>query len=146
MRRAAFGLMVVLVCIGAFAQNATPQWKIIKTVQVVQGKQLQIPITTLFTPSKIGAYRYTAYLACFGPPQPYPFPSWALNSSWTESTGANPLLPIGCNFQNGNSYQFVGPWPFTPKPGVPVQFQLVASNPPPVDSTYSFWITIEHVE
>lgn len=36
MRRAAFGLMVVLICVSAFAQNGTPQWRVVKAMKVTQ--------------------------------------------------------------------------------------------------------------
>jgi hypothetical protein len=141
------GLLAVLVlaCINSFAQNGTPQWKVVKAIQVTQGTA-QVPVTTLFVPTKIGAYRYTAYIACYGGVQDNPITWWTLATSWSDSTGAVSGVSSGCNFQFGNQYSAFGPLTFTPKPGVPIQFQLVVSNPPPVDSTYTFWFTIEHLE
>jgi hypothetical protein len=84
MRRASIVTAVILFfgCINVFAQNATPQWKVVKALQVTQGTA-QVPITNLFTPTKTGAYRVTAYVACISnttDTNAY----WYLNFYWTR--------------------------------------------------------------
>jgi hypothetical protein len=117
----------------------------VKAIQVTQATA-QVPITTLFTPSKVGAYRYSAYMACDGPPQSDPPTGWQLAAYWTDSTGAKSGVTLNCSLQEGSQFATFGPAPFTPKAGVPLQFEVPVSAPPPVDSTYTFWFTIEQLE
>jgi hypothetical protein len=145
MRTATFGLTVVLVCVDAFAQNTTPQWKVVKAIQVVQGTA-QVPITNLFTPTASGPYRFTGYIACNSTTTDLNA-SWDLNLYWNDSTGTSQFSFAFCDFIQGEQSGTVGPLPFTPQPGVPVQFQIQQNgSPPPLGSTYTFWFTIEHLE
>lgn len=146
MRKASIGaLLVMFGCINILAQNTTPQWKVVKAFQVVQGTA-QVPITNLFTPTASGPYRFTGYMACNSTTVDLNA-TWDLNLYWNDSTGVGQLSFAGCAFIPGSQSSTVGPLPFTPQPSVPVQFQIQQNGgPPPLGSTYTFWFTIEHLE
>jgi hypothetical protein len=105
---------------------------------VVEGSS-EISQTTIFTPTKVGAYRYSAYIAAVGSS---PSSEWTLTINYTDLTGIGVDIPIYGVV--GNSSDTVGTVPFSAQQGTPVAFSLSAVNPG--DSTYTFWFTIEQLQ
>ena|ERR1700722_1491419 len=134
--------MVILACVGGFAQNSTPQWKVIRSGQGVH-QSSQVPQTTLFTPTKVGAYRFTAYISSEGNSQNA---GWTVGINWVDSTGITTGSFASALLLNGTTFTNVGPVPFSVQPGTPVSLEIEATSPPPIDSTYTFWFTIEQLQ
>lgn len=144
MRKITIGLFAVVVffCINGFAQNSLPQWKVVKTFSLSK-QATPIRPTNLFIPETAGQYRYTAYMSALGATQTA---SWTLEFIWTDPTGIEGFADLTASLYDGNSFNQVGPYPFTAEPGMPMWFAVERSRPYPVDSTYSFWFTIEELE
>lgn len=141
--RRTIGLLatIILACVSGFAQNSTPQWKVIRSSQAVH-QSMKIPATTLFTPTRVGSYRYTAYMVAPGPLQENV--AWVAALEWTDLSGTSDGASLAAGPGAGSTV--IGPIPFSAQPSTPVVFYINASTPPPVDSDYTYWFTIEQLQ
>jgi hypothetical protein len=126
----------VLCCGLAFAQQQ-PQWTVISSQKIVDQSTPIAPVT-LFTPPKgVGLYRLTAYIAETGTPGS----SWILKFNFTAATGTpeDPNVTVS-NGDTPTGYATLGPFIFSPKPGVPITYEVDPAGGSEIPFTLMFAI------
>ena len=80
MRKATIGLLLLLCSLAAFGQTQ-PQWRVVQHV-ILTHQSAPIPQSPLFTPTKPGLYRLSAYISAESR-----YANWNLRVSWTDAAG-----------------------------------------------------------
>jgi hypothetical protein len=148
MRKPTICLFLILCSLAAFGQKQ-PQWKVVK--HLIRTNQLsQIPETAIFTPTKPGLYRLSAYLSVADAL----YVVRNLQFNWTDAAGEPANVSINatnskcsatyCSFSNINSYVFI------PQAGIPVSYLVYSEGnlaipflPP---GSYNIAFTIEQLQ
>lgn len=142
--------VILLLPMFALAQEAKTKPAPFNSPQVVaKGKVLNqtaaIPVTTIFTPTQTGLYRFSAYST--GPVNTTASGYWNINLNWTDDFGPQNDEEL---LQNaGGGYGSVG-WPsgsvgtFEAVAGQPVTYSVTLSGSG--GGSYSLYYTIERLE
>lgn len=130
MRKATMYLFVVLCSLAAFGQDQR-QWKVVQH-GFLFNQTAQISPTILFTPTKVGVYRWSAYISESGQNA-----GWEVDVTWTD---------VSVNFEKFtlspfNSVSQVSGFMFVPKAGTPVYYSVAGSG-----GTYNIAFTIEQLQ
>jgi hypothetical protein len=80
MRKTTICLLLLLSSLAAFGQSEL-HWTVVKHV-ILTSQSAAIPRTTIFTPTKPGFYRLSAYISTAGQ-----YASWNLEFYWTDAAG-----------------------------------------------------------
>jgi len=133
MRRVTLFALIVLCVSGATSWQGQPQWRVVQHL-VLTGQTAPIPQTEVFTPSKKGLYRLSAYLSAGGTPQS----NWEVFFTWNDIDGHQ--------FTNGIASS-TGPsdlgMVFAPEPQVPFTYSV---TPIQASGGYDLAFTIEEFQ
>jgi hypothetical protein len=135
--------LVFILCAAMSGAQRMPQWKVVQVVTMTH-QTAAIPPTTILTPTHKGLYRLTGYMTSVMNTNQYGY--WTFNFSCTDlspqgSCNASMGVATGSGFSS-----YIPSYIFCPLPGTPVNYELDASDPPPLDSQYDFTFTIEELQ
>jgi hypothetical protein len=102
-------------------------------------------MTVLFTPKTAGLYRATAYMysKTAAPQNAYYIFSLFWHDLVPTKLGSITLIP---NLSVGSASVQQDAYTFSPQPGTKVTFYIKATDPPPVDASYTLFFTIEQLQ
>jgi hypothetical protein len=118
-RKLTIGVLFFAFCCVAFGQT-TPQWKVIKTVTLKQ-RSAAVQQTTIFTPTKPGFYRLSAYISSAGSSQA----NWELFFLFNDLNGQ--YEQVGTAAADGPPSPALE-FPFVPQSGKPVIYMVVPAG------------------
>jgi hypothetical protein len=113
-----------------FGQDQPPQWKVVHSLVLIR-QTIPVQETRVFTPTKAGVYRVSAYWSETGKGSDQQF-----NLSWTDITGSAQELSI-----SGVGPSRLAPFLFVPKIGTPVTYVGSGSV-----GVYNIAFTIEQLQ
>jgi hypothetical protein len=141
MFKATICMLLLLCSLAAFSQTQ-PQWRVVKHV-ILTYQTTQVQQTTIFTPTKPGLYRLSAYISAEGQ-----FANWNLRLSWTDAAGkptntyitaATGPCTVGQNYTVAEMSHLL-----VPQGRTPVIYEVDAAPDPPAGD-YNIIITIEQL-
>ena len=128
-------LIAVMMCACcSFGQSRLPQWKVITAKHIVGGTQ-PMKNVTIFTPSKNGIYRLSAYMSAVGQAG-----GWSSLFIWKDAVGTDASATVGASLQQGYQSFQQTTVVFSPIGGTPMLLNIEEGN---VGSTYDLVYTIE---
>jgi hypothetical protein len=135
------GVLVVLCSLAALGQKQ-PQWTVVQSV-ILTHQSAAIPQTTIFTPGKAGVYRITAFMSVTAKQR-------QSNTSWNFGFACVQGVGQSCSsymiVQDGQQAATIPSYAFSPEVGIPVTYNVEASDPPPVGTEYNLVLTIEQLQ
>lgn len=133
--------MALLCSLAAFGQSQ-PQWKVVQSV-ILRNQTAPVPVTTIFTPEKAGIYRMTAFMSVTAK-EPQSNSSWSF--AFECGVGAGQSCSSYMIVQDGQQVATIPSYAFSPQIGIPVAYDVQASDPPPIESMYNLVLTIEQLQ
>jgi hypothetical protein len=131
--------LLVLLCSLAAHGQKQPQWRVVKSVSLLDQTE-PISDTTWFTPPTFGVYRLSGYMAGTNLQS-----GTALEFiiSWTDVSGTTGGSSIVLSNQLPSGT--INPTVFSVRSGTPVVYHVQAT-PPPVGYTYILVLTVEKLQ
>jgi hypothetical protein len=133
MRKTTIGLLLLLCSLAAFGQNE-PQWKVVRH-GILTDQTAPILSTPIFTPTKTGIYRMSAYISLNG----FTISDWEMAIFWTDLGGS--VQTYQASPEGGT--QRIETFMFIPKEGTPVEYYVSGNDP---TRPYNIAFTIEQLQ
>lgn len=144
MRNATICLLVLLCSSGiTVGQTKVPQWRVVYAI-TLKRQSSEIPQTTLFTPTRIGVYRFNCYMAGFSH-QAQPS-GWNARFMWQDVAGTAEGFTIGGSLGTHIFSGWINPVMFSPRSGTPFTYFVGATDPPPENAFYDLACTVEQLK